>query len=129
LSTPAVGANLALLVSAWTATQRTGSWSELGAILDERVVWQRIMPGQVCHGRGEVLSLLGRQGPPFRLTHIEARESGDEVAMSVEGPGFPATEELAAAAPRSLLFTFRDERIVNMRSFASREEAFAELRP
>lgn len=71
-----------------------------------------------------------RAHPP-RITRIEAEEFGDRVAISVEGPDFPAISEsaeaqlLAPGAPRSLVFTFRAGRVVRMESLHSRDAAFA----
>lgn len=126
------GENLALLVGAWTGLFRSGSGEALEAILDENVVWQGLLPELVCGDRGQVLRNLNRfRGHPPRITRIEAEEFGDRVAISVEGPDFPALADaaeaplLAAGAPRSLVFTFRDGRVVRMESLPSREAAFA----
>jgi hypothetical protein len=125
---PEAGNNLALILSAWTEMLRDGNTQALGSILDENVVWQGILPEQVCRDREEVLDLLSRRrGRPPRLTRIEAQEFGDQVAVSVSGPDFPDNEVLAAKAPRSLIFTFRDGRVVRMESLATRDAAFARL--
>jgi hypothetical protein len=119
------GENLALILSAWTDMLRRGDTQALAAMLDEKVVWQGILPEQVCRNRDEVLNLLVRNRPrPPRLTRIEAEEFGDRVAVSVAGPDFPDNEALAAKAPRSLVFTFRDGRVVKMQSLATRDAAF-----
>jgi hypothetical protein len=124
------GAYLALILSAWTEMLRRGETGPLAAILHENVVWQGIQPEQICGNREEVLDLLvrNRRRPP-RLTRIEAEEFGDRVAVSVNGPDFPENENLAAGAPRSLVFTFSDGKVVRMESFASREAAFARADP
>jgi hypothetical protein len=129
---PQSGENLALLVSAWTGMLRSGDGEALAAILDENVVWQGLLPDMVCHDREQVLRLLSRlRGQPPRITRMEAEEFGDRVAISVEGPDFPAltgtgdTPLLTAGAPRSLVFTFRGGRVVRMESLPSREAAFA----
>ncbi|MGD1034246.1 MAG: nuclear transport factor 2 family protein [Candidatus Dormibacteria bacterium] len=126
------GENLALVVSAWTGMFRSGSSDALAALLDENVVWQGLQPGLSCGDRGQVLRILGRwRSHPPRITRLEAEEFGDRVAISVEGPDFPAISDpseaplLAAGAPRSLVFTFRDGRVVRMESLPSRDAAFA----
>ncbi len=119
------GTNLSLILSAWFGMLRTASTEELASILDETVVWQGILPEQVCGNRDEVLNVLGRnRRRPPRLTRIEAQEMGDRVAVSVEGPDFPDTDGLEAGAPRALVFTFKDGKVVRMESLASRDSAF-----
>jgi len=128
------GDNLALLVAAWTAMLRSGRDEELGSILDDRVVWQGLLPELVCNGRPEVLTRPGRlERRPWRITRIEAAEFGDRVAVCVEGPGLsdgdgpgsPDAPVLPPGVPRSLVFTFRDGRVVRMESLPSRDAAFA----
>ncbi|MGA9114091.1 MAG: hypothetical protein WB802_09890 [Candidatus Dormiibacterota bacterium] len=127
-----IGDNLALLVSAWTGMFRSGSSEALAAILDENVVWQGLLPELVCGDRGQVLHILERwSARPPRITRLEAEEFGDRVAISVEGPDFPAMPNqgeapiLAAGAPRLLVFTFRAGKVVRMESLPSRDAAFA----
>jgi hypothetical protein len=126
------GDNLARLVAAWTAMLRSGESSALAGLLDEGVVWQGLLPEMVCSDRQQVLRILGRRGSrPLRITRVEAEEFGERVAISVEGPDFAALAGeaeaplLAAGAARSLVFTFRDGRVVRMESLPSREAAFA----
>lgn len=119
------GANLAAMLEAWTSLLRTGSTDELGAILDGKVVWDGVVPEARCSGRSQVLRYLRVGGRPPRLTRVEADEAGDDVVISVDSPDFEANEWLAAGAPRSLRFTFRDGRVVRMRSFPNRDLAFA----
>ena len=122
------GGGLAAILAAWTAMLRTGGTDELAAILDPDVVWWGILPEQVCHGRDETLDILARNRPrPPRITRVEAQESGHRVAVSVEGPDFPAGGPLPADAPRSLLFTFRGGKVIEMQSLPGRDAAFALL--
>jgi hypothetical protein len=127
-----IGDNLAVLVSAWTGMFRSGSSEALTAILDENVAWQGVLPELLCSDRTQVLHILERlRTHPPRITRIEAEEFGDRMAISVEGPDFPAISDsgeaqlLAQGAPRSLVFTFRDGRVVRMESLPSRDAAFA----
>jgi len=127
-----IGDNLALLVAAWTGMFRSGSSAALADILDEKVVWQGLLPDLVCSDRAQVLRILDRAGAHLpRTSRIEAEEFGDRVAISVEGPDFPAligaadAPLLAPGAPRSLVFTFRNGKVVRMESLPSRDAAFA----
>lgn len=127
-----IGDNLALLVTAWTGMFRSRSSEGLAGILDENVVWQGLRPELRCEDRGQVLRLLGRwSAHPPRITRLEAEEFGARVAISVEGPDFPAMLDpgeaplLAAGAPRSLVFTFQAGKVVRMESLPSRDAAFA----
>ena len=121
-----VGANLALILEAWAEMVRGGSTESLRALLDESVIWQGILPEQVCRNRQEVLSVLARhRARPPRLTRIEAAEFGDRVVVAVDGPDFLAWDTPGAGSPRSLVFTFRDGRIVRMESEPDRDAAFA----
>ncbi|MGH7903278.1 MAG: hypothetical protein ACREPA_03995 [Candidatus Dormibacteraceae bacterium] len=119
------GRNLALILSAWMDMLRSGGMDELSSLLDENVMWQGVLPDQVCRNRVEVLdALVHNPARPPRLTRIEAQEIGEGVAVSVEGPDFEETDTHAVGAPRSLLFTFRDGRVVRIDSFATRDAAF-----
>lgn len=120
------GANLALILSGLSAIQRTGSLRELGPILDEDVFWQGPAPDLSCSGREQVLGVMSGGAPrPLRLTKVEAEEVGDRVVVSVEGPGLPENPALAAGAPRTLVFTFADGKIVHIESFSGRDAALA----
>lgn len=113
------GDNLALVLSAWLAAVRHGDTRELASIIDEDVVWQGLRSDLVCHGRTEVLRVLGhKQGRPPRLTKITAEEDGERVAMTVDGPDFEDNELLPASAPRSLVVTVRDGKVTRIDSRA-----------
>lgn len=120
-----VGDNLAVILSAWTAMLRSGSTKELASILDPNVVWQGIRPDQACDNRKQVVDILSHSQPrPPRLSRIEAEEIGDRVVVSVAGPDFPDNGVVTAIAPRSLVFTFHNRKVVRMESVASRDAAF-----
>lgn len=122
------GDRLGLLAAAWLRLLREGDSAGLGDLLDDRVIWQGILPQQVCDGRDEVLTLIGRQlRRQLRLTRFDAEEAGDRVAVSVASPDFPAMPDQPADAPRSLVFTFAGTRVVRMDSYPSREAAWAAL--
>ncbi|MGD0834579.1 MAG: hypothetical protein ABSA40_09195 [Candidatus Dormibacteria bacterium] len=122
------GDNLATLLSAWTAMLRTGRTAELAGILAADVVWQGLRPELRCANRDQVLGVLVRnRGRPPRITRIEAQERGAQVAVSVEGADLPEAPVELATAARSLVFTFRDGRVVRMESLPDRDAAFARL--
>lgn len=117
---------LALVVGAWSEVFTAGRLERLVELLDEDVQWDGVLPGMHCHDRAEVLQMLGRLATrPPRVTRVEAEEFDDNVAVSVTGPDFAETDALAAGTPRSLVFTFSGDRVARMRSFATRDEAFA----
>ena len=119
-----IGGNLSMIVGAWTAMLSSGKTEALGAILDEGVNWQGVMPGELCRNRDEVLDILVRnRRRAARITRIEAAELGDRVVVSVDGPDFKEMDG-RPPGPRSLVFTFRGGRVVRMESFATRDAAF-----
>lgn len=99
-------------IPAWLADGDTGA---LASLFAEDAVWQGIEPGQVCAGRGEIVSRLGRAGSRgLRLTGLEVHEIGERVVVHAESPDLPETEDLAAGAPRTLAFTFRGGLVVRL---------------
>jgi len=126
------GDNLTLVLSVMAAMSRTGRTEELALALDDGVVWQGLLPELVCTGRGQVLDVLGRNSFP-RITRVEAEEVGDRVVVVVSSADFPlgpAGNELEPPdGVRSLVFTFRDGKVVRMESLPSREAAFALVGP
>jgi hypothetical protein len=116
-----VGSNLALVLAAWNTIVQSGSTRDLAQILHDSVVWQGALPDSVAMGRDEVLGVLADNGAPH-LTRIEAREDGDRVLLTMEGPDFPVTEGHRAGM-RSLSFTFRDGRVVRMETLGKRVTA------
>jgi hypothetical protein len=119
-----IGGNLAMIVGAWTEMLRSSNTESLAAILDEHVIWQGVLPDEICRNRDEVVGLLDRfLSRPPRLTKIEAAEFGDRVVVSVDGPDFPEMDH-RPSGPRSLVFTFRNGRVVRMESTATRDAAF-----
>jgi hypothetical protein len=107
---------------------RTGRTAELAGILAADVVWQGLRPELRCANRDQVLGVLVRnRGRPPRITRIEAQERGAQVAVSVEGADLPEAPVELATAARSLVFTFRDGRVVRMESLPDRDAAFARL--
>ena len=124
----AIGDNLATVVAAWTGLVRFGDPKPLAAALAEHVTWQGVQPELTCQNRSEVMTLVGRFATRRRrIVRLEAQESGNRVAISVEGPDFPEMADLPLGSTRSIVFTFADGKIGRMESFASRDEAFDSL--
>ena len=124
-----VGGNLAIILGAWTEMLRSGDTESMAAILAEDVIWQGVLPEQICTNRDQVLDVLVRnRGRAPRLTKIEAAEFGDRVAVSVEGPDFEDDDEPGRSGPPSLVFTFQNGRIVRMESMSTRHAAFDSVR-
>lgn len=120
-----IGENLALIVAALTELFNRGSTDALEAMLDEKVVWRGVFPGEICHDRNEVMAtMVGNRARPPRITRIEAEEKGDQVAVSVEGPDFQ-NEGRRAVGPPAIVFTFTNGRVVKMQSVGSPDEAFS----
>jgi hypothetical protein len=119
------GDNLALIVAAWAELLRSGASATFAATVDDQVVWHGVRPDLACRGREEVLDVMLRgRGRPPRITRMEAEEAGDAVVLSVEGPDFAEGPDGAPPdAPRVLLFTFRDGRVVRIQSLRTREAA------
>jgi hypothetical protein len=116
----AVDSNLALVLGAWNTIVQSGSTQDLAAILHEQVVWQGALPDSVSRGRVEVLGVLA-DNPAPHLTRIEARERGDRVLLTMEGPDFPLTEGHRAGI-RSLVFTLRNGAVVRMETVGKRDQ-------
>jgi hypothetical protein len=114
--------NLESIVGAWTEARR-GRAEPLAALLREDVVWQGVLPDQICRNRAEVLERMARPRGP-RLTRFEAEAIGNRVVVSVEGAEFPPLEGQPDRRQRSLVFTFADDLIVRIDSAPSRERAF-----
>ncbi|MFI5282631.1 MAG: hypothetical protein ACHQ0J_05815 [Candidatus Dormibacterales bacterium] len=124
--TDRLGSNLGRIVAACSELFQAGTTEPLHAMLDERVVWEGMVPGEFCHNRDEVIGRLSHVPRTARITRIEAEESGDLVMVSVDGPDFRG-DDLSRSGPRSLSFTFKDGRVTRMKSFATRDEAFRAL--
>lgn len=100
------------VIPAWLVD---GEVARLRSLFAEDAVWQGLRPEQMCGGRDEIVRRLSRAGSRgLRLTAIQAYEIGDRVVVHAESPDLPETEDLAAGAPRSLAFTFRDGLVVRL---------------
>jgi hypothetical protein len=121
--TDRIGDNLGRIVAAWNEMFRGGTTGAMEAILDEKVVWEGVFPGEVCHNRDEVMGRLAHIPGPPRITRLEAEEQGDQVVVSVDGPDFRG-DDPHRSGPRSIAFTLRGGRVIRMKSLGSRDEAF-----
>jgi ketosteroid isomerase-like protein len=124
---PDAGSRLAAIVRVMAALGSSDGPKRLRALMADDVVWLGVAPGLACTGSGEVIAFMGRHRWPGRLTGIEIREVGDQVAVVAVGPDFPNTDVLSSSDPRALLFTFRDGRILRIETLPTAVEAFARL--
>jgi len=116
---------LGRIVAVWTEMLRGGSTAALASVLSPDVVWQGVLPDQICHNREEVLHVVGRMRPGSpRLTRFEAEEIGKKLVVSVDGPDFPPVEGQPTTNRRSLVFTFADVQVIRIESTSTRERAF-----
>ncbi len=114
------GSNLIKVLRVIPAWLQDGDVAGLHALFAEDAVWQGIRPEQVCAGRSEIIGRLGRAGSRgLRLTGLEIHELGDRVVVHAESPDLPETEDLAAGAPRTLAFTFREGLAVRLETLPS----------
>jgi hypothetical protein len=119
-----IGANLQLVIAAWTDLFARGSIDALADLLAPDVVWNGAFPDEICHNRDEVLDILVRSRTRVpRITRLEAEEKGDQVAISVQGPDFQG-DGRRLVGPPSIMFTFRNRHVIRMKSLKSRDEAF-----
>ena len=116
---------LGRIVAAWTEMLRGGNTDALAGLLSPDVVWQGVLPDQICHNRDEVLAVIGRMRPRLpRLTRFDAEEIGKKLVVSVDGPDFPPVEGQPTPNHRSLVFTFAGGQVIRMESTPSRDRAF-----
>lgn len=104
----APGANLIRVVSAWVAMSQRDDAAGLGELLAEDVFWQGLEPELRCRNRGEVLERLFHRGRAPRLTRFEAREEGDAVVVTVDGPDLAEPGPAGITGARTLRFEFQD---------------------
>ena len=110
------------MVSLREAIER-GNRAAFRELLDPRVVWIGVFPVQLCRGRAEVLSMLDRPENSERKLAPEVLAERDgrlAVAMHPE----PAPEW---APDLHLVFLEDEDRVVEMRDYASREAALAAM--
>ena len=117
----ATGANLGRILRAWNTIVQTGDTRDLGAILDDDVVWQGALPESVSRGRDAVLGVLeGNEAP--HLTHIELWENGDRVLLVMHGPDFPRTAG-HVGGQRMMVYTLREGRVTRIETIGRKDRA------
>ncbi len=115
-----------LILEEFLASLRTGDLSRLEARLAPELVWKGLRPDLVCNSRDEALEVIRHQLAGERhITALELVDAGDKVVFGVRAPEITevAGERLDGAIFQ--VFTFRDDRIVEMQDFRSRSEALA----
>lgn len=101
---------------------------DIGAVtelLDPDVVHQGVTEELVCHNRDQVLHNVRRS---FQredgVDHVELVSAGDAVILGVSGAQFRDAPWAALGAQLFIVHTVRDGRVVMMRDFVNRSEAF-----
>lgn len=95
-------------------------------LLDPNVVHQGVTEELVCHGRDEVLHNVRRsfQRGDDGVDHLELVTAGDSVIMGVSGSRFGDAPWAELGNQLFVVHTVRDGRVVEMRDFVSRAQAF-----
>jgi ketosteroid isomerase-like protein len=95
-------------------------------LLDPDVVHQGVTEELVCNSRDDVLHNVRRS---FQredgVAHLELVAAGDSVILGISGPQFRDAPWASLGAQLFIVHTVRDGRVVLMRDFVSRAEAFA----
>jgi ketosteroid isomerase-like protein len=126
-TTRAPESNIEIVFADWLDAMRRGDLDTMAARLAPDVVHRGIRDDQICSNRREVLETAGRRAG--RLPPVEALElvaAGDDVVLSVRGPGVGAP--LDGGEPRgqaTIVFTLRAGRIVRMQDYLHRADALA----
>lgn len=101
---------------------------DLGAVtslLDAAVVHEGVTEELVCHNRDEVLHNIRRS---FQrddgVDHLEIVASGDSVIVGISGSRFRDAPWAELGDQLFIVHTVRDGRVVRMRDFVSRADAF-----
>jgi ketosteroid isomerase-like protein len=95
------------------------------ALLDPGVVHQGVTEELVCNNRDEVLHNVRRSFQRADgVDHLELVSAGDSVILGVSGSQFRDAPWAALGAQLFIVHTVRDGRVVLMRDFVSRSDAF-----
>jgi ketosteroid isomerase-like protein len=79
---------------------------------------------QVCHGRAELASALGKQAELGLVSEVEEiAANGDKVMVAVSTPGADQRRAWQAGDRSYLVLTMDQGRIAAMRAFRDRDEA------
>ena len=94
-------------------------------LLDPDVVHEGVTEELVCHNRDEVLHNVRHSfARESGVDHVELVRAGDSVILGVSGRQFRAAPWAALGAQLFIVHTVRDGRVVLMRDFVTRSEAF-----
>lgn len=109
-----------------------GDIAGLLAVIDPELEWTYLDPGipgaepQVCHGRGELATMLGRQAARgLRSELVELVGHGDKVLVGLHTPGLDAYRATPADDLDYDVLTVRDGQVVALRACHDRAEAAA----
>jgi ketosteroid isomerase-like protein len=118
--------NLEIIFRDWLDALRRGDLETIGARLAPDVVHVGVTPELTCSGRDAVLTRVARLvSRPPEVTALELIEIGDRVMLSVRAPtiGVPADELAGPRGQAIIVFTLRDEAIVQMQDYLTRTAA------
>ena len=116
------------LVSNGLEAWRQGDLGEVEALLDPAATWHGVEPGEWdCANREEVVGTLReRYEQGFGRARMELVDGGPGKVIAVSWPREIGGDEWPDEA--ATVISFRDERIVSMQDYASRDEALAAVR-
>jgi ketosteroid isomerase-like protein len=121
--------NEALVRGAYEAYGR-GDMSRLLELVHPDLEWTYLDPSladpqpQVCHGRDQLASALGRQADRAADSELEEVAScGDKVMVAVHTPGLDQQRAWQGSDRNYLVLTLRGGQVVAMRAFRDRDGA------
>lgn len=116
--------NLERFVVGWLFGLGQGDLAPVRELLDPEIVWRGIREDLVCHGREEVLALLGEQLDDLPRPEVLEIVAGDEaVVMGVRSPDLGEVGGVPIPAQIFNVFRFRDGRIVGAQDYVRRADA------
>ena len=114
------------VVFALLDARRRHDLDAVAALLHPDVVHQGVTEELVCNNRDEVLDNVRRSfhADDHGVDHLELVAAGDTVIVGLSGPRFRDAPWADRGNQLFIVHTVRDGRIVNMRDFLGRAEAF-----
>src|SRR5690242_1492161 len=127
---PAPRSNVEVVFAGWLDAIRRGDLDAMRDALAPDVVHQGIRPEWICRNRDEVLAMAGgRSGDALpAVDALELIEAGDQVVMSVRGPGIGppiAGDWEERTGTLSVVIVLKDGLIVRMQDYEHRADALA----